>query len=75
VQSRLRSQAQGEALTLASAIAEVFPEIKLLPQQNAARPENGPRSLREKQETWPIQYLGAGRRPDPLARSVFSVTS
>src|SRR5260221_766616 len=28
--------AQGEAYTFASAIAEVFPEIKLLPQQNAA---------------------------------------
>jgi len=51
--------AQGEAYTLASAIAEVFPEIKLLPQQNAIALKWS-EIVEGKQETWPIQYLVPG---------------
>ncbi len=51
--------AQGEAYTLASAIAEVFPEIKLLPQQNATALKWS-EIVEGKQETWPIQYLVPG---------------
>jgi hypothetical protein len=51
--------APGEAYTLASAIAEVFPEIKLLPQQNATALKWS-EIVERKQETWPIQYLVPG---------------
>jgi hypothetical protein len=51
--------APGDAYTFASAIAEVFPEIKLLPQQNVTALKWS-EIVERKQETWPIQYLVPG---------------
>jgi hypothetical protein len=51
--------APGDAYTLASAIAEIFPEIKLLTQPNATALKWS-EIVERKQETWPIQYLVPG---------------
>jgi cephalosporin-C deacetylase-like acetyl esterase len=51
--------ASGDAYTLASAIAEIFPEIKLFPQPNATALKWS-EIVERKQETWPIQYLVPG---------------
>ena len=51
--------APADAFTLASAIVEIFPEIKLLPQRNAAAMKWSD-IVERKQETWPIQYLVPG---------------
>jgi hypothetical protein len=51
--------AAGDASVLASAIAEVFPEVKLLPQQNGAVLKWS-ELIENKKESWPIQYLVPG---------------
>jgi hypothetical protein len=51
--------APGDAYTLASAIAEIFPGIKLFPQPNAT-PLKWSEIVERKQEIWPIQYLVPG---------------
>jgi pimeloyl-ACP methyl ester carboxylesterase len=51
--------APGDAFTLASAVAEIFPEIKLLPQPNRTA-LLWSEIVEKEQETWPIQYLVPG---------------
>jgi pimeloyl-ACP methyl ester carboxylesterase len=51
--------APGDAFVLASAIAEVFPEVKLLPQQSGTVLKWS-ELIENKQENWPIQYLVPG---------------
>lgn len=51
--------APGDAFTLASAIAEIFPDTKLLPEPNATVMKWS-EIVERKQETWPIQYLVPG---------------
>jgi hypothetical protein len=48
--------APGHAYTVAGAIAEVFPDITLLPQPGAT-PLKWSEAVDTMQETWPIQYL------------------
>jgi pimeloyl-ACP methyl ester carboxylesterase len=48
--------APGDAYTLASAVAEIFPELKLLPQPNVTALKWS-EIVEKKQEIWPIQYL------------------
>jgi hypothetical protein len=49
----------GDGYTLASAITETFPDVKLLPQPNAPVLKWSD-LVEEKQEIWPIQYLVPG---------------
>jgi cephalosporin-C deacetylase-like acetyl esterase len=51
--------ANGDAYTLASAIAQVLPNVKLLPQERA-KVLRWSELVEQKQETWPIQYLVPG---------------
>lgn len=51
--------APGDAYTLASAIAEVFPEVKLWPEPDSTV-LRWSEMVRTKQETWPIEYLLPG---------------
>lgn len=51
--------APADAFTLASAVAEVFPDVKLLSQPNAAVLKWSD-IVEQKQEVWPIQYLVPG---------------
>jgi hypothetical protein len=51
--------APGDGYTLASAITETFPDVKLLPQPNAPVLKWSD-LVEEKQEIWPIQYLVPG---------------
>ncbi len=51
--------AVGDAYTLASAVGQVFPDVKHLPDENA-RPLKWSELLEQKQEIWPIQYLLPG---------------
>jgi hypothetical protein len=51
--------APGDAYTLASAIAEVFPEVKLWPEPDSTV-LRWSEMVRTKQESWPIEYLLPG---------------
>ena len=51
--------AGGNAYTLASDISQVFPNIKLLPQENA-KVLKWSELVEQRQEIWPIQYLVPG---------------
>jgi hypothetical protein len=51
--------ASGNAYTLASAIAQVFPNVKLQAQENA-KLMKWSELIEQKQEIWPIQYLVPG---------------
>jgi hypothetical protein len=48
--------ARGDAYTLAAAISETLPGIKLLPSPDA-RTLKWSEIVEQKRETWPIQYL------------------
>lgn len=51
--------ASADAYTLANAIAEVFPEVRLLPEPNSTILKWS-EIVEAKQESWPIQYLVPG---------------
>ena len=51
--------AEGDAYTLASAVSQVFPTVKLLPQADA-KIIKWSELVEKQQETWPIQYLVPG---------------
>jgi len=48
--------AEGDSYTLAASIAEIFPEIKLVPNLSA-KVAKWSEFVEDKQELWPIQYL------------------
>jgi hypothetical protein len=48
--------ALGDAYTLASAVAETLPDLRLLPEPNG-KVWKWSEILEEKREYWPIQYL------------------
>jgi hypothetical protein len=51
--------AEGDSYTLAGSIAEIFPEIKLVPN-SSAKVTKWSELVEDKQELWPIQYLIPG---------------
>jgi len=50
---------KGDSYTLAGSIAEIFPEIKLVPNPSA-KAMKWSELVENKQELWPIQYLLPG---------------